>query len=225
MTLNLSDYEKGGDLDGDYSDELKAAQKQLAHVHFAHIIHNRRSMIILRDGMLRARAGLSAAWSLNGIRAISKSIQLARRLRRRRSAISSGVSGETCLGCAISVFSIVAGMAVFWWNVSSALQAKPNGSAAMTRLTSLRRSKSIAAPRSSRFSFTLLKKRRISASPTGSIHRKKAGKSVRTIFATVAKRSEYLDAYHDMFKHTDTRWAPWASFSTAITRKPRALRL
>jgi AMP-polyphosphate phosphotransferase len=28
-------------------------------------------------------------------------------------------------------------------------------------------------------------------------------------FRNRAKRSDYLDAMHDMFKHTDTRWAPW----------------
>jgi AMP-polyphosphate phosphotransferase len=28
-------------------------------------------------------------------------------------------------------------------------------------------------------------------------------------FRNRAKRIEYLDAMHDMFKHTDTRWAPW----------------
>jgi AMP-polyphosphate phosphotransferase len=28
-------------------------------------------------------------------------------------------------------------------------------------------------------------------------------------FRNRAKRADYLDAMHDMFKHTDTRWAPW----------------
>jgi AMP-polyphosphate phosphotransferase len=28
-------------------------------------------------------------------------------------------------------------------------------------------------------------------------------------FRNRSKRGEYLDAIHDMFKHTDTRWAPW----------------
>ena len=31
-------------------------------------------------------------------------------------------------------------------------------------------------------------------------------------FRNRAKRAEYCDAIHDMFKHTDTRWAPWQVF-------------
>ena len=31
-------------------------------------------------------------------------------------------------------------------------------------------------------------------------------------FRNRAKRNDYLDALHDMFKHTDTRWAPWKVF-------------
>lgn len=47
MTIDLSDYEKGADLDGDYDEALKGLQQRLERVQIAHIIHNRRSVVML----------------------------------------------------------------------------------------------------------------------------------------------------------------------------------
>ncbi len=66
MTINLSDYETGAEFEGDYKDALKAAQKRLAHVHFAHIIHKKRTVIAFEGWDAAGKGGvirrMTAEW-------------------------------------------------------------------------------------------------------------------------------------------------------------------
>lgn len=66
MTVKLSDYEKGLNLDGDYSDALKAVQKRLAHAHHKTIIHKKRAMIVFEGWDAAGKGGvirrMTAEW-------------------------------------------------------------------------------------------------------------------------------------------------------------------
>ncbi|RYD29765.1 MAG: polyphosphate kinase, partial [Sphingomonadales bacterium] len=46
MTIQLSDYETGAKLDGSYSKTLAKLQKRLEHIHYAHIIHDHRAVVM-----------------------------------------------------------------------------------------------------------------------------------------------------------------------------------
>lgn len=47
MTINLSDYETGAKYKGDYDAALLALQRRLSKIQVAHILHNRRTVIML----------------------------------------------------------------------------------------------------------------------------------------------------------------------------------
>jgi polyphosphate kinase 2 (PPK2 family) len=66
MTIKLSDYEKGLELDGDYTEALKAVQTRLAYVHFRMIIHKKRAMIAFEGWDAAGKGGvirrMTAEW-------------------------------------------------------------------------------------------------------------------------------------------------------------------
>ena len=49
MTINLRDFERGKKYEGDYSADLAALQERLARIQVAHIVHRRRSIILIED--------------------------------------------------------------------------------------------------------------------------------------------------------------------------------
>lgn len=66
MTIDLSDYEKGAGYAGDYDADLAALQQRLAKIQVAHILHNRRSVILLEGWDAAGKGGIikrmSADW-------------------------------------------------------------------------------------------------------------------------------------------------------------------
>ena len=66
MTIDLSDYEKGEKFDGDYEKALAKVQDRLARIQVAHIVHGRRSIILLEGWDAAGKGGiiqrLTAKW-------------------------------------------------------------------------------------------------------------------------------------------------------------------
>lgn len=66
MTINLSDFERGAKFEGDYDDALAAVQERLARIQVAHIVHKRRSVIMLEGWDAAGKGGiikrLTAEW-------------------------------------------------------------------------------------------------------------------------------------------------------------------
>ncbi|MFC3580722.1 polyphosphate kinase 2 family protein [Sphingomonas hylomeconis] len=58
MTINLSDYEAGTKYDGDYSDALAALQERLAHIQVAHIVHKKRAVVLLEGWDAAGKGGI-----------------------------------------------------------------------------------------------------------------------------------------------------------------------
>jgi polyphosphate kinase 2 (PPK2 family) len=65
-TIDLSDFEAGEAFDGDYGRALKKLQKRLSHIHFAHIVHKRRAIIVFEGWDAAGKGGiirrLTAEW-------------------------------------------------------------------------------------------------------------------------------------------------------------------
>ncbi len=65
MSIDLSDYEAGGKVD-DYADRLAALQERLGHIQTAHIIHKRRAIIVFEGWDAAGKGGiikrLTAEW-------------------------------------------------------------------------------------------------------------------------------------------------------------------
>jgi hypothetical protein len=56
MAIDLADYEKGEKLKGDYEAQLEELQLRLAKIQVAHVIHDRRS-VILRPARAASSSG------------------------------------------------------------------------------------------------------------------------------------------------------------------------
>ncbi|RHW16417.1 polyphosphate kinase [Sphingomonas gilva] len=66
MAIDLADYETGADFPGDYSDALKAAQQRLARAQTAFIVHQRRAVVLFEGWDAAGKGGiirrLTAEW-------------------------------------------------------------------------------------------------------------------------------------------------------------------
>jgi polyphosphate kinase 2 (PPK2 family) len=66
MAHHLSDYEAGDKFDGDYDEALAAVQNRLARIQVAHIVHGRRSVVLLEGWDAAGKGGiiqrLTAEW-------------------------------------------------------------------------------------------------------------------------------------------------------------------
>ena len=66
MTINLSDYEKGASLQGDYDKQLAELQERLAHILVAHIVHRKHAVIVVEGWDAAGKGGaikrLTAEW-------------------------------------------------------------------------------------------------------------------------------------------------------------------
>lgn len=58
MTIDLSDYETGAKLHGDYDEALAAVQKRLSHIQSAFIVHRARAMIVLEGWDAAGKGGV-----------------------------------------------------------------------------------------------------------------------------------------------------------------------
>ena len=66
MTIDLKNFEKGAKYDGDYDADLAKVQKRLAHIQVAHILHKRRAIVLLEGWDAAGKGGiiqrLTAEW-------------------------------------------------------------------------------------------------------------------------------------------------------------------
>ncbi|MBU0554597.1 MAG: polyphosphate kinase [Alphaproteobacteria bacterium] len=58
MTIKLSDYEKGPDFEGDFDEALRKLQKRLEKIQVAHIVHKRRSVVMLEGWDAAGKGGI-----------------------------------------------------------------------------------------------------------------------------------------------------------------------
>lgn len=66
MAIDLSEFEKGKKLKGDYAELLATLQKRLSHIHVAHIVHKRRAVVLFEGWDAAGKGGiikrLTAEW-------------------------------------------------------------------------------------------------------------------------------------------------------------------
>jgi polyphosphate kinase 2 (PPK2 family) len=58
VTIKLSDYEKGPDFEGDFDHELEKLQKRLEKIQVAHILHKKRSVVMLEGWDAAGKGGI-----------------------------------------------------------------------------------------------------------------------------------------------------------------------
>ena len=212
MTINLPDYEKGADFDGDYKDALKAAQKRLAHVHFAHIIHKKRSIIVFEGWDAAGKGGvirrMAAEWDPRYFEVYPVGAPTKEELERH---FLWRFWRDLPRTRHISVFDRS------WYG--RVLVERVEGFATETEW---RRgydeinefeAQQIDSGTSLIKIFLHTTQKTQDKRLTDRLNTpEKRWKVTEDDFRNRAKRTEYLDAYQEMFKNTDTRWAPWSVF-------------
>lgn len=58
MAISLSDFEQGSDFDGDYDAALSDLQDRLERIQTAHIVHDRRSVILFEGWDASGKGGI-----------------------------------------------------------------------------------------------------------------------------------------------------------------------
>ncbi|QQV75829.1 polyphosphate kinase [Sphingomonas aliaeris] len=209
MTINLSDFEDGKKYDGDYSDDLIALQTRLAHIQVAHIVHKKRALIVFEGWDSAGKGGiiqrLTAEWDPRNfevwpIKAPSED-ELARhflwRFWQRLPANGNiGVFDRSWYGRVlverVEKYSTEAQWRRGYDEINEFEGQQVDSGTTIVKLfvhiTQDEQDKRLKA--------------RLE-------HPWKRWKTGADDYRNRDKRDDYLDAMAEMFRRTDTRWAPW----------------
>lgn len=219
MSKKISEYEKGLELNGDYSDALKAVQKRLAHIHYRMIIHKKRAMIVFEGWDAAGKGGVIRrmtaewdpryfdVWPVSAPTAEEKDRHFLWRFwNKLPGAREIGVFDRSWYGRVL--VERVEGFATDseWkrgFDEINEFEAQQidSGTALIKiflHVTQETQDKRLADRLNSP---------------------EKRWKVTAEDFRNREKRADYEEAIKDMFKHTDTRWAPWSVFD-GNSKKP-----
>ena len=217
MSINLADYERGLALDDvagsdNYSDAVKAAQKRLARAHFAHIVHGKTAILVFEGWDAAGKGGIirrmTAEWDPRYFDVYPIGAPTDEELQRHFLwRFWNRLPGARD----IAVFDRS------WYG--RVLVERVEGYASETEwrrgYDEINEFESQQVDRGNTMVKIFLHvtqksqdKRFADRLDTPS----KRWKITAEDFRNREKRSEYWDAYHDMFRETHTRWAPWAVF-------------
>ena len=209
MTIDLRDYEAGRKYHGDYDADLAALQKRLAHIQVAHIVHRQRAVVLFEGWDAAGKGGIiqrmTAKWDPRDyevwpIKAPTEEERdhhfLWRFWQRLPASGDIGVFDRSWYGRVL--VERVEGFATeSEWrrgydeiNEFEAQQADSGTTIVklFVHITQKEQDKRLAD--------------RLE-------HPWKRWKTGADDYRNREKRSPYLEAMHEMFKRTDTRWAPW----------------
>lgn len=209
MTIDLTDFENGAKYDGDYGDDLAALQERLGHVQAAYIINRKRAVLAIegwdaagKGGMIRRLVGhwdprFFEVWPISAPTAEEKARHFLWRFWKRLPGEREiNIFDRTWYG-RVLVERVEGFCTESEWkrgydeiNEFEA-QQKDSGTPIVKLFMHVTQEE-----QDERF------RKRLE-------HPWKRWKLTADDFRNRGKRAEYLDAMHDMFAKTDTRWAPW----------------
>jgi polyphosphate kinase 2 (PPK2 family) len=209
MAINLSDFEKGADYDGDYSDDLKALTERLARIQAAYITHGRSAIIAFEGWDASGKGGaisrLTASWDPRWYEVWP--IGAPTDEERERHFLWRFWKGLPAKG-EINIFDRT------WYG--RVLVERVEGFCTETEWKRAYDEINEFEAQQKDNGVTLVKlfmhitqkeqDRRFKDRLDCYWKRWKTGKDD---YRNRARRDDYLKAYHTMFERTDTRWAPW----------------
>jgi polyphosphate kinase 2 (PPK2 family) len=209
MTISLSDYEKGRTFEGDYDEALAALQERLAKVQVAHIVHHRRSVIMLEGWDAAGKGGIikrmtaqwdprySQVWPIGAPTEEEKDRHFLWRFWTRLPASRNIAVFDRSWYGRVLVERVEGFCSEHQWrraydeiNEFEAQQVDhgTNFVKLFVHITQKEQDRQLAQRLDTPW---------------------KRWKTGTEDYRNRARREDYLRAIHDMFKHTDTRWAPW----------------
>lgn len=209
MTIDLKDFEAGAAYDGDYDDDLAHLQKRLAHVQVAHIVHRRRAVVLFEGWDAAGKGGIiqrmTARWDPRNyevwpIKAptVDEAAHhfLWRFWRRLPASGDIGVFDRSWYGrVLVERVEGLAGEAEWrrgYDEINEFEAQQADSGVTMVKLFVHVTQEEQDQRLKSRLD-----------------HPWKRWKTGADDYRNRARRGDYLDAMHEMFRRTDTRWAPW----------------
>ena len=209
MAVDLSDYEEGAPYAGDYEHDLARLQKRLAHIQVAHIVHGRRAMIVVEGWDAAGKGGIiqrltalwdprySHVWPIKAPNEEECARHFLWRFWRRLPASGTIAVFDRSWYGRVLIERAEGFIAEAEWrrgydeiNEFEAQQVD-SGTTIVKLFVHV-----IQAEQDRRMRDRLE-------------HPWKRWKTGLEDYHNRSLRAEYATAMHDMFAHTDTRWAPW----------------
>lgn len=209
MSIDLADYETGRQFDGDYNAALADLQERLARIQVAHIVHNKRSVILFEGWDAAGKGGVIkrltaewdprnyAVWPIGVPTAAEKARHFLWRFWTRLPGSAEIAVFDRSWYGRVLVERVDGLITEKQWrrgydeiNEFEA-QQKEDGTAIVKLFLHIAQDTQDERLR-----------RRVE-------HPWKRWKTGADDFHNRSRRAAYLAAMHDMFRYTDTRWAPW----------------
>jgi len=209
MAIDLRDYEKGKHLDGDYDEELAKLQKRLSHIQTAHIIHRRRAVILFegwdaagKGGIIKRLTGewdprYFEVWPISAPTDEEKAHHFLWRFWRRLPAQHS-----------IAVFDRSWYGRVLVERVEG-FASEAEWKRGYDEINDFEKQQTGTATTLVKVFIHVTQETQDKRLRDRLEHPWKRWKTGLEDYRNRAKRSEYMDAMHDMFRETDTKAAPW----------------
>jgi polyphosphate kinase 2 (PPK2 family) len=209
MTIDLSAYESGADFDGDYERAITKLQKRLAHIQVAHIVHGKRAIVLFEGWDAAGKGGiiqrLTGEWDPRNfevwpIKAPTEEERARHFLWRFWQRLPA--NGD------IAVFDRSWYGRVLVERVEGYASEK-DWQRGYDEINAFEAQQVESGTTIVKLFVHVSQKTQDKRLKARLDHPWKRWKTGLDDYRNRAKRDEYLDAMHDMFRHTDTRWAPW----------------
>lgn len=211
MTIDLSDYESGKPFDGDYDAELKTLQKRLSHIQVAHIVHRKRAIVLLEGWDAAGKGGiiqrLCADWDPRNFEVFPIKAPTQDELDHHflwRFWQKLPACGD------ISVFDRSWYGRVLVERVEGYAK-EPEWKRGFDEINEFEAQQADSGTTIVKLFVHVSPKEQDKRLASRLDHPWKRWKTGEEDYRNRAKRPEYLEAMHDMFKRTDSRWAPWVA--------------
>ena len=211
MTISLSDYETGARYNGNYTADLDALQERLSRILVAHIVHEKRSLIVCEGWDAAGKGGaiqrLTAKWDPRAfqvwpIKAPTDEERARHFLWRFWTKLPA--AGE------IAVFDRSWYGRVLVERVEG-LAGEAEWRRAYDEINEYEAQQSYDGTAIVKLFFHVTQEVQDARLRARLDHPWKRWKVGADDFRNRARRADYLAAYEEMFARTDTRWAPWTA--------------
>ncbi len=209
MTINLSDFETGADYVGDYDHDLAKLQERLSHVQVANICHNKRVIIMLEGWDAAGKGGIIQrmtsqwdpryfeVWPIAAPTPEEKGHHFLWRFWKRLPA-----DGD------IAVFDRSWYGRVLVERVE-AFATEAEWRRGYDEINEFEAQQSDSGTTIVKLFIHVTQKEQDKRLKARLDHPWKRWKTGMDDYRNRARRDDYLDAMAEMFRRTDTRWAPW----------------
>ncbi len=209
MAISLSDYEQGSNFDGDYDAALADLQQRLDHIQVAHIVHKRRSVVLFEGWDASGKGGIIKrltttldpryyqVWPIGAPNEEERDHHFLWRFWRRLPAGRNiGIFDRSWYG-RVLVERVEGFCSEREWKrgydeinefEAQQIDSGTNIVKLFVHVTQEEQDQQLAERLDDPW---------------------KRWKTGEEDYRNRARRADYLDAMHDMFRLTDTRWAPW----------------